>query len=45
VSPADVQAVVHDVLRHRLILTYEAQAEAITPDRVLDRLVEVVAVA
>jgi len=30
VSPADVQAVLHDVLRHRLLLTYEAEAEGVT---------------
>jgi MoxR-like ATPase len=45
VQPDDVQAVAHDVLRHRLILTYEAQAEGIKPDKVLDRIIELVAVA
>ena len=30
VTPEDVQAVVYEVLRHRVILTYEAQAENIT---------------
>ena len=28
----------HDVLRHRLLLTYEAEAEELTPDAVIDRL-------
>jgi len=45
VRPDDVQAVVHGVLRHRLILSYEAQAEGIKPDKVIDRIVELVAVA
>jgi MoxR-like ATPase len=45
VRPDDVQAIAHDVLRHRLILSYEAQAEGIKPDTVVDRIVELVAVA
>ncbi len=45
VRPDDVQAIAHDVLRHRLILGYEAQAEGIKPDKVLDRILELVAVA
>jgi MoxR-like ATPase len=45
VQPADVQAVVHDVLRHRLLLSYDAQAEGIKADKVIDRIVELVAVA
>jgi MoxR-like ATPase len=45
VRPDDVQAVAHDVLRHRLILSYEAQAEGIEVDRAIDRIVQLVAVA
>ncbi|WP_354686314.1 MoxR family ATPase [Cupriavidus necator] len=45
VTPADVQAVVHDVFRHRLILSYEAHAAGIGADAVIDRLVQQVAVA
>ncbi|HZS56356.1 MAG TPA: MoxR family ATPase [Bryobacteraceae bacterium] len=45
VQPDDVQAVAHDVLRHRLILSYDAQAEGIKPDKVIDRMIELVAVA
>ena len=44
VGPEDVQAIAHDVLRHRLILNYEAEAEGITPDRVITELVNRVAV-
>ncbi|MEM0953007.1 MAG: MoxR family ATPase [Pseudomonadota bacterium] len=39
VTPDDVQAVVHDVLRHRLILSFEAEANGITANRAIDELV------
>lgn len=45
VRPDDVQAIAHDVLRHRLLLSYDAQAEGIKPDKVIERIVELVAVA
>jgi MoxR-like ATPase len=45
VRPDDVQAIAHDVLRHRLLLSYDAQAEGIKADKVIDRIVELVAVA
>lgn len=45
VDPDDVRAVLHDVLRHRLILSYEALAEGITPDTVIDEIIKQVAVA
>jgi len=44
VGPDDIQAVVHNVLRHRLILTYQAEAQGITANQVLDRIVQKVAV-
>lgn len=43
-TPQDVQNVAHACLRHRLILTYEAEAEGITKDTVLDELLKQVAV-
>jgi MoxR-like ATPase len=43
VDPADVRAIAHDVLRHRLTLTYEAQGEGVTADKVIDTLIELVA--
>ena len=43
VDPQDVRAIVHDVLRHRLTLSYEAQGEGLTPDRVVDEIVKQVA--
>jgi len=45
VTPENVQAVVHDVFRHRLILSYEAHAAQVSADAVIDRLVQKVAVA
>ena len=45
VTPQDVQAIVHDVLRHRLILSYDAMASGVTPDQAIDLLVKKVAVS
>lgn len=45
VSPDDVRAVLHPVLRHRLLLSYDAVAEGVGPDQVLDRLLDKVAIA
>jgi MoxR-like ATPase len=44
VSPEDVKAVGHDVLRHRLILSFEAEAESVTPDQVVQRVFDAVEV-
>jgi MoxR-like ATPase len=44
VGPEDVQAVAYDALRHRIILNYEAEAEGITTDRVVEELLARVAV-
>ncbi|MDI7863113.1 MoxR family ATPase [Rhizobiaceae bacterium n13] len=45
VTPDDVQAIVHNVFRHRLVLSYEAHAGGITADQAIDRIVEKVATA
>jgi MoxR-like ATPase len=45
VTPDDVQAVVHDVFRHRLILSYEAHASGKRADQVIETIVQKVAVA
>jgi MoxR-like ATPase len=45
VSPEDVQAVFHNVLRHRIIMTYQAEAEGISSNQLLDHLLSLVAVA
>ena len=39
VGPDHVQALFHDVMRHRIILSYRAQAEGMTADRCLDELI------
>ncbi|NLW49537.1 MAG: MoxR family ATPase [Candidatus Brocadiaceae bacterium] len=44
VLPDDVQAAAPDVLRHRLILTFEAEAEGVRPDEVIGRVLETVPV-
>jgi MoxR-like ATPase len=43
VAPDDVRAIVHDVLRHRLILSYEALGEDRSRDAVIDEIVKLVA--
>jgi MoxR-like ATPase len=43
VDPQDVQAIVGDVFRHRLGLTFEAQGEGVTPDQVTAEIVKQVA--
>lgn len=44
VGPDDIQAVVHSVLRHRIILSYQAEAEGVSVNDVLDRIISNVAV-
>ena len=45
VSPDDVQAVLHDVFRHRIIVSFEAEAIGIDADHILDVLIQRVAAA
>jgi MoxR-like ATPase len=40
VIPEDVKQVIHEVLRHRLILTFEAEAEEVNSDKVIDIILE-----
>ncbi len=44
VAPEDIQAMAHDVLRHRIILSYEAEANGITADKFINELIHTVAV-
>lgn len=44
VGPEDIQAIAYDVLRHRIILSYEAEAEGVTPDHVIKELINRIAV-
>ena len=45
VSPEDVQEVFHDALRHRVLVTFEAEADGVDADRILDALLARVPVA
>src|SRR5436305_11896819 len=42
VTTDDIKAVAHPVLRHRVVTTFNADAEGITPDQIVDRLLEAV---
>ena len=40
VSPADIGYVIHNILRHRIVLSYEARAKGISTDQIISRIVE-----
>jgi MoxR-like ATPase len=42
--PQDLQEIAHDVLRHRLVLSYEALADGVTADQIIDRILAAVPV-
>ena len=44
VTPEDIQDLVLDILRHRIILSYEAESEAITKEQVINKILELVSV-
>ncbi|MEO0444408.1 MAG: AAA family ATPase [Pseudomonadota bacterium] len=44
VSPDDIHAVIHDVYRHRLLLSFEAEAQGVNSDMVIDELLKKVAI-
>ena len=44
VDPDDIQSIAYDVLRHRIILSYEAEAEGVTPDIFIRELISRIAV-
>jgi MoxR-like ATPase len=44
VDPEDVRSVLHSVMRHRLIMTYDALADHVTPDTIIDEIIQQVAV-
>jgi MoxR-like ATPase len=44
VLPDDVKAVAHDVLRHRVITTFEAEAREISSDAIVRRILESITV-
>ena len=45
VSPHHIQEVAPNILRHRIIPTFEAEAEGVTRDQIIEHLMEVVAVS
>ena len=44
VTPQDIKDMVHSVLRHRILVTYEAEAENINTDTIISRLLTKIAV-
>jgi len=42
VSPADVASIVSELMRHRIVLTYEAEAEEITTDYIIEKILKAV---
>jgi MoxR-like ATPase len=44
VGPEDIQAMAYDVLRHRILLTYDAEADGHTPDLVIENLLTLIPV-
>ncbi len=44
VTPQDVKFIAPDVLRHRILLTYEAEAEGVTSDDLIEKILQSVTV-
>jgi len=44
VSPVDIAYIIKEIMRHRIILSYEAEAEGITADYIIDKIVQAVAI-
>lgn len=44
VTPEDIHAIAHDVLRHRILLSYEAEANGVNSDEFIDELLQLVAI-
>ena len=42
VTPGDIQAVLYDILRHRIILSYQAEAEGITANHIIKQLINLI---
>ncbi|RUM69855.1 MAG: ATPase, partial [Sulfurovum sp.] len=40
VSPSDIASVIHKVLRHRIVLSYEARAKGIQSDEIITKIIE-----
>ncbi|PHR53112.1 MAG: ATPase [Arcobacter sp.] len=44
VSPVDIAYIIKEIMRHRIILSYEAEAEGVTADQLIDKIVQAVAI-
>jgi MoxR-like ATPase len=44
VTPEDIQDVAYDILRHRLVLSYEAEAEGVTTNQVIAQIIQSIGV-
>lgn len=44
VSPVDIAYIIKEIMRHRIILSYEAEAEGVTADQVIDKIIQTVAI-
>ena len=44
VTPEDIKSIAFDVLRHRIILSYEAEAEDVTPEQIIQRVLDTIEV-
>ena len=44
VTPVDVAYIVKELMRHRIVLTYEAEAEGITTDSIIQKVIETVSI-
>ena len=44
VSPVDIAYILKEIMRHRIILSYEAEAEGITSDQIIDKILQAVAI-
>ena len=44
VTPEDIHVIAHDVLRHRILLTFEAEAEGVSNDDFIDELLRQVVI-
>jgi MoxR-like ATPase len=42
VSPVDVALIIKELMRHRIVLSYEAEADGITADEIIDKVIEAV---
>ncbi|MDA3908290.1 MAG: ATPase, partial [Sulfurimonas sp.] len=44
VTPVDVAYIAKEIMRHRIVLTYEAEAEGVTTDEIIQKVLETVAI-